>query len=209
MNAEDVLRMIGDAKGSFVWDAQQVRVGNVPARRKAPRVWLLAATIALALLLVGCAVVYVLSLKDMAFAKETREYYDGFSQEVTLLSVQGVEGTPGYQATKEWYDWLEGYDTDMAIYHSEAAFSEDFGEEYETYNLYSREMKEKLDEICEKYGLSLLGKMYVDPNVEAGYQALQISGILRPSVAAREVSANLSYYANGAFRWEGTMQLEG
>lgn len=208
MNAEDVLSMIGDAKGSFVWDAQQVRAGKGTARRRSPRVWLLAATIALALLLVGCAVVYVLSLKDMAFAKETREYYDGFSQEVTLLSVQGVEGTPGYQATKEWYDWLEGYDADMAIYHSEEAFSEDFGEEYYAYNLYSREMKEKLDEICEKYGLSLLGKMYVDPNVEAGYQALQIPGILRPGVEAREVSANLSYYANGAFRWEGTVQLE-
>lgn len=211
MTSEDILMMIGDAKGSYVWDAQLVRDGNVPANRRMPakRVWLLAATIALALLLVGCAVAYVLSVKNMEFAKETREYYDGFSQEVTLLSVQGVEGTPGYQATKEWYDWLENYDRDLAIYHSEEAFSEDFGEEYYAYNLYSREMKDKLDEICDKYGLELLGKMYVDPDMEGACQALQIAGIFRPDVAVSTASSSMSYYVNGAFRWEGTVQLEG
>ena len=153
MNANDILDLIGDAKDTYVWDAQQVRSGELigPGRNMpAKKLWLMAAVIAMMLLLVGCYVVYLLRLLDMAFGKKVQEYYDGSSQEVTLLSIQGIEGTPGYQATKEWYEWLETYDTDMAVYHSEEAFSEDFGEDYYAYNLYSREMKDKLDEICEK-----------------------------------------------------------
>ena len=49
------------------------------------RIWLIAAAIVLSLLLVGCAIVYILSLQDMAFGTRTQEYYDGSSREVTLL----------------------------------------------------------------------------------------------------------------------------
>ena len=212
MNANDILDLIGDAKGTYVWDAQQVRSGELigPGRNMpAKKLWLMAAVIAMMLLLVGCAVVYVLRLQDMAFGKKVQEYYDGSSQEVTLLSVQGIEGTPGYQATKEWYEWLETYDTDMSVYHSEEAFSEDFGEDYYAYNLYSREMKDKLDEICAKYDLELLGKMYFDPDVEAGCKALQIPGIFRPGVQVEADFNNILYYANGSFDVEDLVKLPG
>ena len=145
----------------------------------------------------------------MAFGTRHQEYYDGSSQEVTLLSIQGIQGSPGYQATKEWYEWLENYDTDMAIYHSEEAFSEDFGDDYYAYNLYSREMKDKLDEICEKYGLELLGKMYVDPDIEAGCKALQIPGIFRPGTNVETDWGQICYYANGSFDLEGDVSLNG
>lgn len=49
---------------------------------------------------------------------------------------------------------------------SGSGFSEDFGEEYEAYLLYTRAMKDKLDEICAKYHLNLLGKMHRDPASE-------------------------------------------
>lgn len=210
MKPDDILDMIGDAKGAYVWDAQQVRSGAVlNTKRKLPakKMWLIAAVIALTAVLVGCAVVYALSLRDMAFGKEDRTYYDGFSEERTLLSIQGIKGTPGYLATKEWYEWLQTYDTDLSVYHSEEAFSEDFGDDYYEYNLYSQEMKDKLDEICEKYGLELLGKMYVDPDVEAACKALQIPGIFRPGANVEVDCSGISYYANGSFRWEGTVTL--
>lgn len=212
MKPDDILDMIGDAKGAYVWDAQQVRSGAVlNTKRKLPakKMWLIAAVIALTAVLVGCAVVYALSLRDMAFGKEDRTYYDGFSEERTLLSIQGIKGTPGYLATKEWYEWLQTYDTDLSVYHSEEAFSEDFGDDYYEYNLYSQEMKDKLDEICEKYGLELLGKMYVDPDVEAACKALQIPGIFRPGANVEVDCSGISYYANGSFRWEGTVTLPG
>ena len=210
MDNHDILDMIGDAKGKYLLEAQRHREGKAAVKRLSmKRLWLVAACIVLALLLVGCAVVYVLRMQDMAFGTRTQEYYDGSSQEVTLLSIQGIKGSPGYRATKEWYEWLETYDTDMSVYHSEEAFSEDFGDDYYAYNLYSREMKEKLDEICEKYNLELLGMMYVDPDIEAGCKALQIPGIFRPGANVEADWGQICYYANGSFDLEGDVSLNG
>ena len=145
MKPMDLLKALGNVKDSYVVSAEEFRQGKKNTQVKhisTRRVWLIAAAIVLSLLLVGCAIAYVLSLQDMAFGTRHQEYYDGSSREVTLLSIQGIQGSPGYQATKEWYEWLETYDTDMAIYHSEKAFSEDFGDDYYAYNLYSREMKD-------------------------------------------------------------------
>ena len=212
MKSIDLLKSLGNVKDSYVISAGEFRQGKQHAKAKhvsTKRVWMIAAAIALAALLVGCAVVYALSLRDMAFGKEDRTYYDGSSQERTLLSIQGIKGTPGYLATKEWYEWLQTYDTDLSIFHSEKAFHEDYGDDYYEYNLYSQEMKDKLDEICEKYGLELLGKMYVDPDVEAACKALQIPGIFRPGANVEVDCSGISYYANGSFRWEGTVTLPG
>lgn len=212
MKAMDLLKSLGNVKDSYVISAEEFRQGKQHTQVKhisTKRIWLIAAAIVLSLLLVGCAIVYILSLQDMAFGTRTQEYYDGSSQEVTLLSIQGIKGSPGYRATAEWYEWLQTYDTDMSVYHSEKAFSEDFGDDYYAYNLYSREMKDKLDEICEKYGLELLGKIYVDPDIEAGCKALQIPGIFRPGVNVEADFRQICYYANGSFDLEGYMSLDG
>lgn len=212
MTSMELFDILGTARDSYVQQAQYIRSGKYPAKNRKlteRQLLLMAAVVALTFLLVGCAVVYVLSLQDMTFGTKVQEYYDGSSREVTLLSIQGIRGTPGYQATKEWYEWLENYDTDLAVYKSDEAFSEDFGEEYWEYNLYSWEMKDKLDEICTKYGLELLGKMYMDPDAEAACKALQIPGIFRPGVKAEADFDPFCYYANGSFRLEDSVTLEG
>ena len=210
MNAMDLMTGLNNVRDKFVVSAgefrQVQREIHAPPKRK---LWFIAAVIALALLLVGCAVAYVLRLQDMAFGQETQEAFGGDVRNRTLLSLQGVKGTPGYQATKEWYEWLQTYDMDMAIYHSEEAFSEDFGDDYYAYNLYTREMKDKLDEICAKYHLNLLGKMYVDPDEAAACKALGIQGILRPGVQAETNFGGMRYYADGSFTVEGRMTLTG
>ena len=211
MKAIDLLTSLGNVKDTYIIGADEFRQGKQHAKVKnisARRIWLIAAAIVLSLLLVGCAIAYVLSLQDMAFGTKTQEYYDGSSQEVTLLSIQGIQGSPGYKATKEWYEWLQTYDTDMSVYHSEEAF-DDFGEDYYAYSIYSWEMKDKLDEICEKYDLELLGKMYVDPDIEAGCKVLQIPGIFRSGVSVEADWGEICYYANGSFRLEGYVSLDG
>ena len=66
MNALDLLMSFGNVEDSLVIGAAEFRQGKRPAKRlHAKRVWLVAAIIALMFLLVGCAVVYVLSLQDM------------------------------------------------------------------------------------------------------------------------------------------------
>ena len=210
MKAIDLLVGFNSVKDSYVISAEEFRQGKQKAQVKrlsTRKVWLIAAVIALTLLLVGCAIVYVLSLQNLALGEEHREYYDGSSETVTILSVQGVKGTSGYQASKEWREWLHTYDPDDTIYHSEEAFSEDFGDEYYAYNLYTRDMKDKLDEICTKYNLKLLGKVYIDPDVEAACRSLQIQGILRPGVQAETHFGGMRYYAGGSFSVEGTMTL--
>ena len=210
MNTNDLFDIIGETPEAYVLDAGSVHEKKIQMKRYSPkRIWLIAAVIAAMVFLMGCAIVYALSVKDMAFGSEVQEYYDGSSQEVTLLSLQGIQGTPGYMATKEWYDWLETYDTDGAVWDSHEAYGADFGDEYYAYSIYSQEMKEKLDEICEKYDLELLGKMYVDPDMEAACKALEINGFFRPGVQAEAEFDDIGYYANGSFRLEGLVKLPG
>lgn len=62
MNSNDILDMIGDANGEYIWDAQRVRSGELPAgqpRLSLRKPLLIAAIVALCLLLVGCTVAYV------------------------------------------------------------------------------------------------------------------------------------------------------
>ena len=209
MNPMDIMKGLNGIKDSFIMDAQDFRQGKRKVRHiPHKKLWLIAAIIALALLLVGCTVVYVLRLQDMAFGQDTQEVLGSGVQDRTLLSLQGVKGTPGYQATKEWHEWLKTYDPDDRIYHSQEAFSEDFGDDYFAYNLYTREMKDKLDEICDKYQLNLLGKMYVDPDEAAACKALGIQGILRSDARAQTNFGSVRYYADGSFTVEGEMTLE-
>ena len=209
MNPMDIMKGLNGIKDSFVMDAQDFRQGKRKVRHiPHKKLWLIAAIIALALLLVGCTVVYVLRLQDLAFGQDTQEVLGSGVQDRTLLSLQGVKGTPGYQATKEWHEWLKTYDPDDRIYHSQEAFSEDFGDDYYAYNLYTREMKDKLDEICDKYQLNLLGKMYVDPDEAAACKALGIQGILRSDARAQTNFGSVRYYADGSFTVEGKMTME-
>ncbi len=208
MKAMDLMTGLNGVRDSFIMEAGEFRQGKRSHQRlPVKKLWLIAAIIALTLLLVGCAVAYMLHLQDMAFGQETQEALDGEVQDRTLLSIQGVKGTPGYQAAKEWHEWLQTYDPEDTIYHSEEAFSEDFGDDYYAYNLYTREMKNKLDEICAKYGLNLLGRMYVDPDEAAACKALGIQGILRPGVQAETNFGGMRYYADGSFTVEGHMSL--
>lgn len=134
MKAMDLLDSFGQVRDSYVVQAGQFREGKQAPQTKRlslRRPLLVAAIIALTLLLVGCAVVYMLSLQDLKPGEEIREDSRTGTTEVRqVLSLQGVVGTPGYLASKEWYEWEQAYDPDMEIYHSDEAFSEDFGEEY-------------------------------------------------------------------------------
>ena len=204
----DLLDSIGNAKGAYILQAQQHRRSKpapAPKRLNLKRTWLIAAIISLMLLLVGC-VAYVLSLEDLIFGETVRENIYGEMEEKNLFSIQGIAGTPGYMASKEWYEWEQAYDPDLTIYHSEEAFSEDFGEAYYSYSLYTREMKDKLDEICKKYGLALLGRSQIDPTEEGIYEAVGITSIFKPEA---KVESDLSgyYYRDGTFKLEGNITL--
>ena len=119
MNGKDLLTKLGDIDQSYYAEAEGEGTSSAASPRILRKPLLVAALIAAALLLMGCAIAYVLSLKDMTlqekpitidrFSDDGSEYLG--EEEVTqqILTLAGLKGTPSYQAAQEWYDYLEEY----------------------------------------------------------------------------------------------------
>lgn len=213
MNSNDLFDIIGETPERYVLDAANVNAKVIPMRKRSPkRMWLIAAIIALILCLMGCAVAYILSLDGMILGTEFIEDRTGETEPRTRLSLQGYVGSPSYQAAKEWFDFLQTYDPDGAIEFSDEADNVEFPEDYQFYHLYSVQMKEKLDEICDKYDLELLGPMLVDVTADDMFRELGINGILREGAQAEIEwsSGGVGYFfRNGTFDVEFSVKLAG
>ena len=213
MNSNDLLDIIGETPERYVLDAANVNAKVIPMRKRSPkRIWLIAAIIALILCLVGCAVAYILSLDNMILGTDFIEDRTGVTEPRTRLSLQGYVGSNSYQAAKEWFDFLQSYDPDGAIEFSDEAYSVEFPEDYQFYQLYSVEMKDKLDEICQKYDLELLGPVLVDVTADDMFRELGIKGILREDAQA-EIEWSQGgpgyFFRNGTFEVECYITLTG
>ena len=230
MTREDLLHAIGTVEESRLARCEKHRNPSVVTHRedskmknggkyckqtksrRMPRVWLIAAIIAAMVFLMGCAVAYVLSLDNLVLGTEFIEDRTGETEPRTRLSLQGYVGSPSYQAAKEWFDFLQTYDPDGAIEFSDEANNVEFPEDYQFYHLYSVEMKEKLDQICQKYDLELLGPMIVDTTAENMFRELGINGILREGAQA-EIEWSTGgpgyFFRNGTFDIEFRVTLTG
>lgn len=239
MNGKNLLIGLSYIDRKYIEESEQdipVNKAITPARNQqkarskrlsTKKIWLIAAVIALTLLLVGCAVIYVLSLERLIVVDHTDEMVsaleDGKSEtildestetlpEITpgpfvaekVLSIQGYEGSPAYNALQEWLTYV----TDYIIRNPEVRFSNDFQrpEAYTDYPCYSQEMVDKVDEICSKYGLHLLGKSLFLIDVE-GMEANGLSDVLSEEVAPRCFYGHL--YQDGSFVASGELEFSG
>ena len=80
-----------------------------------------------------------------------------------MISLQGYSDTNEFKASKEWYEFEDGYDQDWKIcdaYDKECKKTgkDPYEEKYPGYGIYSKEMAAKVDELCKKYNLKLRGK---------------------------------------------------
>ena len=213
MNSNDLFDIIGETPERYVLDAANANTKVIPMRKRSTkRMWLIAAIIALILCLVGCAVAYILSLDNMILGTDFIEDRTGVTEPRTRLSLQGYVGSNSYQAAKEWFDFLQSYDPDGAIEFSDEAYNVEFPEDYQFYQLYSVEMKDKLDEICQKYDLELLGPVLVDVTADDMFRELGIKGILREDAQA-EIEWSQGgpgyFFRNGTFEVECYVTLTG
>jgi len=194
--------------------------------RRIQRPFLLAAIIALLMLLVGC-VAYFYSLEHLVVVDHTAEtvsksedpvaepIFEGKSETMPetnpgpfvvdkVLSMQGYEGSPAYNALQEWLTYVRDY----IIRNPECRFSDDFQrpEAYRTYSCYSQEMVDKVDEICSKYGLHILGKYEFIMDAE-GMEANGLSGVLYEDVTPRcfygQIYQDRSFVASGELEFSG------
>lgn len=206
MNANEILDMIGDAKGTYLWETQKYRDGTADAK-PLPRLWLVAAVIGLMLLLVGCTVAYVLRLQDLKVAEyrpTTPTVYDENGDVISLptlpqrtqITLQGAN----QEALAEWNIFCRDYDPDGAIVtandNNELGIPNPY---YIPYGCYSWEMVNKLDEIVQKYDLKLLS-----PDV--GCQSYE-SSVLFSSLGIDGVFHGDVEYLSGYFYPEGTFNI--
>lgn len=180
--------------------------------RKSVRPLLIAALVALLLMLVGCAVVYVLNLNGIRLGNQlvTRDVFDynpdggeavayvgQETQTQQVLTLAGLNGTPASQAAREWYSFCENYDPDRTIQKAAWGNEPVFPDEYRGYGLYSQDMKNKLDEILSKYKLKLRGNPVEFQTPKLLFRALGIDGVLNTGSTAQMRVDYTSFYENG------------
>lgn len=202
MNGKDIflgLKYVGE---DLIEKAEYGQFPRKAEKKEAPRLslrrpFLLSAVIAMLLMLVGCAVVYVLSMKEINIGQQ-QTYQDVFAYDpesgqavaylgqetVTeeVLTLAGIKGSRNYQAAQEWFAFKQEYDPDHSIIMElqSTGLVPEFPAEYESYNIYSQEMKDKLDEILGKYDLNLIGRTVPFRTEELTCKALGIENIVVP-----------------------------
>lgn len=221
MNGKDIflgLKYVGDDL------IEKAEYGRFPTKKEITatqkkrtsirRPFLIAAIIAMMLLLVGCAIVYVLSMQEIKLGEQevTYDVYDfdpqsgealaymgqeSMTQQV--LTLAGLSNTPAAKAAREWYEFEKNYDPDLEIKRSIWGNIPDFGNEYNGYDIYTQEMKDKLDEILDKYGLMLRGKKIEFKTNKLMFNALGMESVLNPGSEALIDVEMASYYENGNF----------
>ena len=224
MNANQLLDSIEDAKGKYIWEAQQHRCGEIPPKKRLTlrKTLLIAAVIALMMLLVGCAVVYVFHLQDLKigeFSFTEPEHYGANWEKIEateltrdMLSLQGPNSSPNQLATIEWMEFREHYDADGSLAaannHNESGIPEEY---WSTYFCYTWEMAEKLDAILEKYSLKSLGPALLiqRDQVPLLFDALQLPGICRSDAGAQIEYGSGYFYAGGSYRLSLDVTLTG
>lgn len=208
MNANELLDIIGDSRSEYIMDAQAHREGST-VKRRAPvkRVLLMAAVLAMLAALVGFAAI-VLNLDSLILGDYVSENYAGDPQEMTLLSMQGYSGTVNYLASKEWYEFDQGYDPDGSLLKQADAANYWAAPAYDAYLCYTDEMVAKVDEICEKYDLQLLGPVHICDSLWPVFDALGIQSIVDHE-AAELMGADGYYYEDGTFQISGDLKLRG
>ena len=223
MNGKDLFCGLNYVNVKFINEAETVT--QLKGKKKIlslRRPILIAAIIGLLLLLVGCAAYFyrLQQLVVMDHAKEViavvEEDISGNATENTpetdtgpyvaeqVFSLQGYEGSPAYHALQEWLE----YATEYTIQNPDLRFSSDYQrpEAYTKYPCYSKDMVDKVDEICSKYGLHLLGKSTFITDA-AGMEANGLSGILSDEAVPRCFYGHL--FEDGSFTASGELQFSG
>ena len=165
MNGKDLLIGLGGISPKYYEEAENGTITEAKTHRTFRRPLLVAAIIALLLMLVGCAVVYVLRLQDMSIGTETYtqlfddngKYLDEPVEKTRdVLTLFGHSGDNIQKATAEWFAFLETYDPDGELMDNNPDHAE-IPNQYEyTYGCYTSDMVAKVDEIAAKYNLKLL-----------------------------------------------------
>lgn len=210
MKSKKMLHAFGQIDDEYV-DEYMDSLGKQEAGRRVIRKPLLiAAIVALMLFLLGCAWT-VLHLQDFQIGqRETeRAVFDEYHHEIRgyeevpqqVLTLSGLEGSPSHMAAREWFDFLESCGGEDRI--RENAFKDgalpQFAPQYDAYSLYTQQMADKLDELCEKFGLKLVGERLDLRSTQELMRCVGIDHVLMPQTFFTGLVTGGTGYSGGNF----------
>ncbi len=177
---------------------------SAPKRKKTRYPLLIAALIALMLLLVGCAIVYVLGMSSVKIStgSETRDYSevdgvyvkDPHTVSTTTLSLAGLEGSKAYQACADFY----AFESEYTARGEEMSQAGTLPEGY--WGNYLDIMDAKAQELAERYGLKPEGQVLDFPTVRKLCNGLGVERFVR-DVPGISVDVTWGHcFENGNFR---------
>ncbi len=136
--------------------------------RKNMKPLIIAAMVGLMILLMGCAIV-AMTLQDLKIGEFTYNQGEILDDEGNIvkkvyvtkdvISLQGIKDTPNQLAAQEWHEFEESYEVDGQLIGDAEAAGYVAPREYDAYFVYDQTMQNKVDEIAQKYGLKLAGKI--------------------------------------------------
>jgi hypothetical protein len=155
MNGQEIFLGLSYISRKYIEEAETETVsGGAGKAHRIRRPFLLAAVIALLLLLVGCAAVYVLKMEHVKISSGTdqRDYSlvdgvyvkDPHTVDTTTLSMAGLKGSNAYKACADFY----AYETEL---RTNASASGDWAG-------YDDAINAKAQELAEQYGLKPEGQ---------------------------------------------------
>lgn len=181
-------------------------VEQPPVRKRAPagkRIWLIAAAVALAALLVGCAAYYALSMKRVKIGEsaEQRDYtlVDGVYEKdphtvsTSILTLSGLEGSNAYKACADYYAFQEEYDRNMEQMIEAGTLPEDF------WDTYAGTMDAKAAELAEQYHLKPTGNLLSFRTTRNLCDALGVERFAQTGQALRTEIGGGGCYDSGNF----------
>ncbi len=209
MNGKDIFLGLRYVDAGYIEEAE---FGKFPAEKKTRKLLRrplrIAAAVALMLALVGCGIVYVLKMQDLKIGdttatreifNERQEYVGEETVSRQVLTLSGIQGSPSFQAAQEWYAFKQEYDPEhkiqMQVWDQELSFPE----EYQSYQIYTQEMMDKLNEITGKYNLKLAGKSVRGKTVKCLLDYLGVEDILNSDSRSTMNMDLISYYEGGNF----------
>uniref|UniRef100_UPI0040571716 hypothetical protein n=1 Tax=Agathobacter sp. TaxID=2021311 RepID=UPI0040571716 len=225
MTSLELLESLAAVKGKYVLEAHGNEMpddniipfdssiktdGSANTRRHKPmKRSVLIAIIAVATLMLAGFAYAIMKLQDISIGEYTYTEPNPLNPTEKVIvtnefiSLQGLQDSPEYQATKEWQDFLHSYDTDGAILAEIGNQPTGFENVSLFYQVYTQEMYDKLVEIAHKYGLMLHSELNI-------VSAEELNDRVGGSFIGEDISQEWGYiYENGTFQFEGEALLDG
>ena len=118
-----------------------------------------------------------------------------------VLSMEGLSDSPEGMALREWLAYYGEHMNDP--FDAEEAFA--LSDEYGAYGVTTKAMAEKVDELCEKYGLKKLGKLVTPQDEKSFYKTAGVGKLTKGSEHYENDYLGGYVYPDGTFQFDGSL----